>query len=236
MGERPHDVALCLPDWSETRRRAALGSRAWLDTVVASGLFMEVAMFMDCCHVWSARAVGRPPKSHFVEPHKREEPTRTFLAYTSELQRSVREPLRRDGGGPARGLFSEVLLNGLRGAADDYPTQVVKAWRLRDYLEYHFRNKLELLGFQLRAEVVNEFDSEAVIGEGMRQRAYIMSPKMHWYKYDDSKLQFPHFSKKFVALFERPNASFPPVVTHCRCRCPRGKSRPSWVGWWSCLP
>ena len=41
-------MALCLANWSELRRRAALASEAWLDVVVRSGLFDEVAFFLDC--------------------------------------------------------------------------------------------------------------------------------------------------------------------------------------------
>lgn len=224
QGDRNNDVSLCLVDWSGLRRRASINIKAWLDVVVDSGLFMDVAVFMDIGRVWNARAVGKPPHVDFVAAKERKETPTAFIAQTTELQRPAIETNRfRDGCSQTQGIFSEVLVRGLRGAADDYPTQMVTSRRLKDYLEYNTRHEGEKLGLKLRAEVINGFTPDTTFGDGVRQKAYIMPPTFSWYKYDDSKLPFPHFSTKFVALCQRPNAGLSPIVTRFAAPLPKGR-------------
>lgn len=162
VGDRASDISLCLANWSELRRRAALSSDAWLDVVVRSGAFAEVAFFLDCCRVWAARAVGLPPHIDFARPVEREEPTRVFVAYATEFQRVAVESSAHESDG-VRGIFTGTLLRGLSGyaAKDD---NGVTADSLKHYLEAAIRGRRQ------RAEVQNGFRRDAQIGFAVRRQ------------------------------------------------------------------
>ncbi len=163
MGDRASDIALCLANWSELRRRAALSSDAWLDVIVRSGAFDEVAFFLDCCRVWAARAVGLPPSIDFARPVEREQATRVFVAYATEIQRPALETSSSDSA-EMRGIFTKVLIEGLCGeAADDY-NEGVTAESLKRHLETSVKPQANRLGLRQRAEVLNGFDPMATFG------------------------------------------------------------------------
>ncbi|WP_170319947.1 caspase family protein [Polyangium spumosum] len=160
-GDRPHDLALCLADWSELRRRSSLSSDAWLDVIIRSGAFDEVAFFLDCCRVWAVRAVGRPPKIDFDRPVERTHAPRVFLAYATEFQRPANEVARTAG--EVRGVFTEALVEGLRGAALGQG-RMVSAASLKRYLEASTEMRARERGLFQRAEVLDGLASEARFG------------------------------------------------------------------------
>lgn len=169
-GDRPHDLALCLADWSGLRRRASLGSDAWLDVILASGMFAEVAFFLDCCRVTALRAVGRPPKIDFAEPGERKRAPRAFLAYATEFLRTAREveePAAAGVTSEVRGIFTKVLVAGLRGAAAGNDG-IVTAASLKQYIERMTLRRSEERGFVQRAEVMDGFESTARFGSSIR--------------------------------------------------------------------
>lgn len=169
-GDRPHDLALCLADWSNLRRRASLGSDAWLDVILASGMFAEVAFFLDCCRVTALRAVGRPPKIDFAKPGERTQAPRAFLAYATEFLRTAREveePSAVGGPSEVRGIFTKVLVAGLRGAAAG-SDGIVTAASLKQYIERMTLERSAQRGFVQRAEVMDGFESTARFGGSIR--------------------------------------------------------------------
>lgn len=169
-GDRPHDLALCLADWSGLRRRASLGSDAWLDVILASGMFAEVAFFLDCCRVTALRAVGRPPKIDFAKPGERKHAPRAFLAYATEFLRTAREveePSAAGASSEVRGIFTKVLVAGLRGAAAGNDG-IVTAASLKQYIERMTLRRSEERGFVQRAEVMDGFESTARFGSSIR--------------------------------------------------------------------
>ncbi len=187
VGDRASDISLCLANWSELRRRAALSSDAWLDVVVRSGAFAEVAFFLDCCRVWAARAVGLPPHIDFARPVEREEPTRVFVAYATEFQRVAVESSRDESDG-VRGNFTRALLRGLSGyAAND--DNGVTAEDLKNYLERQVRGRAH------RAEVQNGFRQDTRFGFAVRPPEQPPGPIAGR---PDSRV----FSIRFVPYFE----------------------------------
>jgi len=174
VGDRANDLALCLANWSSFRRRAALSSEAWLDVIVRSGIFDEVAFFFDCCRVWATRAVGLPPHVDFPKPVERERGTRVFLAYATEFQRAAVEidtgptsELRE-----SRGIFTQVLIDGLRGMARALD-EVVTAASLKKYVEKATEKKAREFGLHQRAEVVNGFEETASFGKTSRSSSLL---------------------------------------------------------------
>jgi Caspase domain len=156
-GDRASDLSLCLANWSELRRRAALSSDAWLDVIVRSGAFAEVAFFMDCCRVWAVRAVGLPPQIDFARQVERDTSTRVFLAYATEFQHVAVETSFGDSARP-RGEFTRALVEGLSGMAAVAATGVT-AGSLKDYLE----TKVFSMRSQ-RAEIQSGFRSATRFG------------------------------------------------------------------------
>ncbi len=165
VGDKATDLALCLANWSQIRRRAALSSEAWLDVVVRSGIFDEVAFFFDCCRVWATRAVGLPPEVDYARPVKRERGTRVFLAYATEFQRVAMEisSIGDNASPEVRGIFTNALMTALRGAAVS-PDGFVTADSLKKYLEQATEKRAHERGFQQRAEVLNGFENKSRFG------------------------------------------------------------------------
>lgn len=161
VGERASDISLCMANWSNLRRRAALSSEAWLDVVVRSGAFAEVAFFLDCCRVWAVRAVGLPPHIDYAQPVERDEPTRVFVAYATEFQRPAIER-SIEGLHEVRGVFTTELLRGLSGIAMN-ASGVVTAESLKQHLEGVSTNQ-EMAKSHQRVEVRNGLCSAAQFG------------------------------------------------------------------------
>ncbi|MDC0744960.1 caspase family protein [Polyangium mundeleinium] len=166
VGDRAADITLCMANWSELRRRAALSSEAWLDVVVRSGAFDEVAFFLDCCRIWAMRAVGLPPHIDFVRPVERAQATRVFVAYATEFQRPALE-VSMDTSAEARGIFTQVLLAGLRGEAAR-AGGVVTAVSLKDHLEASVAESAKSKRLSQRAEVVNGLEVATRFGFALR--------------------------------------------------------------------
>lgn len=180
VGDRANDLALCLANWSNLRRRAALSSEAWLDVVVRSGIFDEVAFFLDCCRVWTARAVGLPPHVDFAAPVKRARGTRVFLAYATEFQQVAVEVDASSEYAQleSRGIFTQALITGLRDAARTHDGTVT-ARSLKKYVEMATEHRARELGFYQRAEVLNGFDDASPFGSS-RPGASGMNSSSTW--------------------------------------------------------
>jgi hypothetical protein len=166
VGDRANDVALCMANWSTLRRRAALSADAWLDVIVRSGMFSEVAFFLDCCRVWATRVVGLPPRIDFEKP-KRAMATRVFMAYATEFQRAAFEIDNYSEGSSTeiRGIFTQALIAGLRGHAA-FSEKVVTAASLKKYIEQETEKRGREAGFYQRAEVLNGFNEGSRFSSG----------------------------------------------------------------------
>lgn len=177
VGDRASDISLCMANWSELRRRAALSSEAWLDVVVRSGAFAEVVFFLDCCRVWAVRAVGLPPHIDFGRPVERDEPTRIFLAYATEFQRKAVETASEEL--EVRGIFTRCLLAGLSGEAAFFGPRVTAA-SLKLFLEKRVRSESSALGIQQRAEVLDGLLEDASFGRAKPSPSRVTRTGVAW--------------------------------------------------------
>lgn len=114
---REHTGAdLCLARWSTTFRSAALDFDNYSKVLVDYGLFDEIVFFLDCCRVSEVTAVGL--RASFPPPMADPDAgsVQTLVAFATEYQAVAREAAIGDSG-PIRSIFTQVLLNALRGAA-----------------------------------------------------------------------------------------------------------------------
>jgi len=106
------EAALLMANAAETRFYHVAGSR-YADYFARAGFFDEVVLFMDCCRNDYTRA---PLMDPVYEKRTSMQPARVCYGFATKWSRAARErPLAQTG--VVRGLFTLVLLEGLRGAA-----------------------------------------------------------------------------------------------------------------------
>jgi hypothetical protein len=136
----PLDVALCLANWSQMFRHAALSSQQYQEFLMKCTPFAEVVMFLDCCRVRSVDATGKASELGCPVALDEAGAKRTLIAYAAEFQNAAFEAEMAATGvvdeeGPiVRGHFTEALLAGLWGGAAR-PGGGVTEERLTEYLE-----------------------------------------------------------------------------------------------------
>ena len=156
-----HDVVLCLAKWSEELRHLALSSNRYQDLLVRSGIFSEIVFFLDCCRIWKVRAAGQKPYIDVVSPGFAASGARVFVAYGAGFDSYAMEAGScgdATDSGEFRGIFTEALLSGLRGAAATERGEVT-ATSLKHYLEVATPRLAANKGFEQRAEVLNGLPS-----------------------------------------------------------------------------
>lgn len=123
------DVALLLATWSLERSRLALSTNGYRSALSSLGLFEEIALFLDCCRVTAANAVGMPPTFHLTP--RMPGAARTFVAHATEAGHAAQE---RSNAGAWRGVFTQHLLAILRRSEHG-----VHASHLKNLLEHEVR-------------------------------------------------------------------------------------------------
>lgn len=116
------DVALLLATWSLERSRLALSSNSYRSALSSLGLFTEIALFLDCCRVIAADAVGMPPT--FSRTARLPGAARTFVAHATEAGCAARE---HSDAGVWRGAFTQHLLAILRRSEHGVPASHLKS-------------------------------------------------------------------------------------------------------------
>lgn len=117
-----NNSAMLLPKWSHLNRQYGLSSEQYLEQLVNNGLFKEIYIFMDCCRNRIANVSGSKP--FFSDPKPSANSCEYLVFYSSEFDNlSYEVSLNNDGDTLndllPRGLFTEVLISGLNGAAAD---------------------------------------------------------------------------------------------------------------------
>jgi hypothetical protein len=149
--ESGDDVALLLAKWSRNLARVALSTDQYRGRLTSAGLFKELAIFLDCCRTTASGAVGLPPTITFERTGERC-PTRSFVAYATEIGRSAFE---RPEDGHWQGIFTRCLLAILRRSPNG-----IHAGSLQDALE----REVQAVSRIQRAHVVNGLSNEACFG------------------------------------------------------------------------
>jgi hypothetical protein len=116
IGQDPTNNALCMADWSARKPNRAISSREYHDLFLNFGLFRQVVILLDCCRDIKMRIKTIPPGDFPAVgsgPHQAE----VFIGYAAKSNNPAYEITIVDG--EKRGVFTYVLLNGLRGGAAD---------------------------------------------------------------------------------------------------------------------
>lgn len=115
----PEELFLCMADWSQDNRNAALKSSHYRSVAQRCMPFQESYFFLDCCRVRSVGVTGQDASTTCAgagAPGRRE-----FVAYATDhtdvAYEADAEPTAGPESPPVAGHFTQVLLAGLRGGA-----------------------------------------------------------------------------------------------------------------------
>jgi hypothetical protein len=162
------DVSMCLAKWSETFRAMSLSYRGYHEALRDWARFEQIVIWLDCCRVRNFNVRGLGPTFPPPIPLGDAPQVRTMVGFATEFEDVAYEA--------GRGVFTNVLLEGLRGGAIDAETGRTTADRLRDYLERETPRQASALGLKQQARVVSEFNGEAAYDFGPRR---MVTPNAH---------------------------------------------------------
>ncbi len=155
---------LCLPKWSNQRRRMALDSEDYWLMLAETGHFQEIVCLFDCCRTYKPNVGGVPSTLGMARPDKNAAQTRLFIGFAAEYLQSAFEDPTIDG----HSFFTRALLSGLRGGACQ-PNGGAPAQRLKGFLESETTRLAQLAGKRQTPTVFNGFPvaSEPVFGSAL---------------------------------------------------------------------
>jgi hypothetical protein len=137
---------LCMANWDENKRdSAALSSGDYKRKFVIEGLFKEIVVWLDCCR--NPRIYFNPAGAGAITPRPRNANPKWMLAFGTQYLNQAFET-----SGEARGIFTQVLLEGLdvnqgNGGAP------VSVDDLRDYLAYRVPIEAQNAGYTQTPEI-----------------------------------------------------------------------------------
>lgn len=123
LGLSWNDTALVLPKWTTILRNHALSSSQYQTTLVESGTFSQIFFFFDCCRNRKIAVNGASPLFGMVSADAAAGACKPYTYSASEFTNQAYEVLLQSESGSLkesgiRGLFTDSLLRGLRGAAE----------------------------------------------------------------------------------------------------------------------
>jgi len=124
------NTGLCLANWSQSKRRSALSASDYKDLMVRLQIFKEVIFLADCCRNAAYNIRPIPSVIDTIMPGPLH--TLYFVGYATQYLDQAYE-IDNDLTGEKRGVFTSLLLKGLRGAAADQQGNVT-AESLKNYL------------------------------------------------------------------------------------------------------
>lgn len=146
------DVALCLARWSELKRNNALSSEQYKNGISQFGLFEEVIFLADCCRNIKLNIKPQPPTFGMPFPDGVTGQTKFFVGYATQYQDQSFEVITGDL--EMRGIFTKVLLDGLKGEAADNSGRI-SADSLRDYLIRETPVEAQKAGYKQQPEITS---------------------------------------------------------------------------------
>lgn len=143
-----NDNAMCMADWSELMRNASLSSSSYKQKFTNEGLFNEVVMWMDCCRNTKLNIV---PGTHagLTRLGAINNP-KWFVALATQYESQAFESTTVAG--ETRGIFTQVLLEGLQGAAAQNGNPI-NADDLRDYIWFEVPGRAQAAGYLQRPDI-----------------------------------------------------------------------------------
>lgn len=145
---------LCTSGWNELLRNSeALSSKEYKQKFMNEGQFSEIVIWLDCCRNTKVYfdPAGGPGIIPNLGPHQN---PKHFLGYATQFQNQAFETVSA-AKGEHRGVFTEVLLEGLAGAASETGQTPVTADELRDYLAFNVPHRAEAAGYIQSPEITH---------------------------------------------------------------------------------
>jgi uncharacterized caspase-like protein len=143
---------LCLSDWTKTWSNNALASVPAISFFRYLGVFKEIIFFFDCCRTRYFRA----RLSEFITQNIKcgdYNDASVFIAYSTSYDDEAHEYDMAGEGGvlEKRGVFTEVLLKGLRGAAANEDGEIDNN-SLSTYLIKEVNSQAQKAGFSQKPQ------------------------------------------------------------------------------------
>jgi hypothetical protein len=155
------DTALCLANWSELRRNTALSSEAYQDVIRQFGYFEEIIFLVDCCRNTKINVKPMYPSFAPTLPNPAAGRTKLFVGYATQYQDQSFEI--EVGDAEMRGVFTKVLIDGLKGNAKYDDKGIIDAESLKDYLIRFTPLEAQKQGFKQIPEIIHSFNSATPI-------------------------------------------------------------------------
>lgn len=124
----------------------------WANLFAAGLWFEEILLFMDCCRLTPSTFIPNPPG---LQVARNPDPARQCKRLYGFAAPQGRLALERKFGNSTRGVFSQTLMTGLRGAAADPATGEITSTSLRNYLFNNMKSFLDAADLT-RADIAKE--------------------------------------------------------------------------------
>ncbi|NBB26997.1 caspase family protein [Cellulophaga sp. BC115SP] len=155
------NTALCLANWSESRRQSALSSEEYKDGIKQYGYFEEIFFIADCCRNTKINIKPKAPTFSIPVPGQAAGQTKMFVAYATQYQDQSYEVESIDS--EMRGAFTTVLIEGLNGAAAN--NGLVGVDDLRDFLIKATPELAQKQGYKQIPEISHTYSNNATLVE-----------------------------------------------------------------------
>lgn len=154
-----NDIAMCIANWSLMRRRSAISSSEYFDLFVKYKVFSEVVFWSDCCRNTShlIRPIG-PTLDVFNYGN---EDTVYMIAYSTQYMDQAFE-VNSNTAEEKRGLFSELLVRGLKGEASNR-YGAINSHSLKIYLDIHVPAAAQRQGFKQKPQISTTANENSII-------------------------------------------------------------------------
>ena len=167
LGISHDDTALILPKWSNFWRNYALLSRAYLETLIHSGLFQEIFFFLDCCRNRRPGIQGANPRFGNARPSNHSASCNFFVFYSTEFTTLSYEEaidVTLDDSktkNQIHGLYTKALLTGLNGNAAKNGSITVQS--LQQFIDSYLPELLGERNLMQKARLHSSGDSSTPI-------------------------------------------------------------------------
>ena len=152
------EIALCLVRWSSKFRHNAISSEKYKDRFVQFGFFDEIFVIADCCRNFMLNVIPKEPT--FGPAISKSKSTKLFTAYSTQYQDSSYE-VEQAGSEETRGVFTKVLLDGLKGGAV-IEGGIITAQSLKTYLQKNTIAEAQKINLKQSPYIEHSFDDEPI--------------------------------------------------------------------------
>lgn len=164
MAANAMQAYLCLPKWSNRRRKAAIDSLDYWLMLADTGLFKEIVCLFDCCRSYKPNVGGMGSELGVARPDVQAADSKLFLGFAAEYLRQAFEAPDANG----HSFFTSAFLSGVGGGAC-VATGGAPADRITQFLLSETPRLAQLGGKRQTPTVYNgfPFDTQPVFGAAL---------------------------------------------------------------------